>query len=65
MSTAPEAQQAESARSSVKLTRNAKGETQVEVKCYAADGEDVFTAEKEAISAYERLCARYSNGAAS
>lgn len=57
----PENPQQGESRSSVALTRNAKGETQVAVKFYAS-GEDTLALEameREALAAYERLCAKY------
>jgi hypothetical protein len=44
------------ARSSVKLTRNAKGDTQIEVKVRVGDTEDeVETARRLAVETYENL----------
>lgn len=59
-------QQTES-RSSVKLTRNAKGDTQVECKVYAPSDDlfDVDATEKAAVELYDRLCARYPMGGGS
>jgi hypothetical protein len=49
-------------RSSVSLTRNAKGVTQIDVTVRTGDDEDLATprdAEKHAVEIYERLRARY------
>jgi hypothetical protein len=49
-------------RSAVTIARNAKGETQIEVKVQAGGGEDVVTvedAEQKAREVYERLHALY------
>lgn len=46
-------------RSSVSLTRNAKGETQIEVVARTAEGESVADAEQRAGEVYDRLLAKY------
>lgn len=52
-------------RSSVKLTRNAKGDTQAEVKVYAGDTEeDVARARRLAVETYKGLVAEFNPGAA-
>ena len=46
--------------SSVKLVRNAKGDTQIEVKVYAGDAaDDVAEAERIARQVYDRLQQQY------
>ena len=48
--------------SSVKLTRNAKGDTQIEVNVYLHDleeGSSVFDAERVANEMYERECTKW------
>jgi hypothetical protein len=51
-------------RSSVKLVRNSKGDTQIESKVYASSDDpfDVAMMEKAAIELYDRLCQRYPMG---
>ncbi len=53
-------------RSAVTLTRNAAGETQIDVTVRAGDDDDVATAldaEVRAVEIYDRLCARFpANG---
>jgi hypothetical protein len=44
------------ARSSVKLTRNAKGDTQIEVHIFNADPK---LAEAQTSEVYDRLCEKY------
>lgn len=46
-----------SQKSSVEITRNAKGDTQFTVKSRA---DTVVEAEAVAVEAYDRLCSRYS-----
>lgn len=55
MSTVPTATE-EGQRSSVKLVRNAKGDTQIEVKVYVGDGQDLIDeARNRAVSTYRTL----------
>lgn len=50
-------------RSSVKLTRNAKGDTQIDVKVYVGDSEhDIDDAKAKAIEVYNSLAAEYGSG---
>jgi hypothetical protein len=52
----PAPEQREEQRSSVKLVRNAKGDTQIEVKVYAGDTEqDVDRARDLAVRTYREL----------
>ena len=53
----PPATSAES-RSSIELTRNAKGDTQVSVKVYRDPGQEDEALEK-AIDLYTKLCERF------
>ena len=52
----------ESSRSSVKLSRNSKGETQIEVKAYVGDtAEQVEEAKDLAVRVYNELAAKYGS----
>ncbi len=54
-------EQGTEARSSVKLSRNAKGETQIEVKVYSGDtSDDVDTAKAKAVEVYDSLRTEYA-----
>ena len=67
MSTQPhEGGDAESVqRSSIKLVRNAKGDTQVEVKVYVGDTDaDVLKARQLAVDTYRQVVAEFSAGEA-
>lgn len=46
-------------RSSVSLTRNARGETQIEVTVRTGDAETIADAERDAREVYDRLRADY------
>ena len=60
---APEQQQAES-RSSVKITLNAKGETQIEVKAYVGETDsDLIDARERAIFNFEQTLLHFSTSA--
>lgn len=51
----------ESARSSFKLIRNAKADTQIEIRIAVGDSkEELDAAEARAIAAYERLSAHFA-----
>lgn len=48
-------------RSSVKLTRNAKGDTQIEVKVYVGDSDDDLEhARQKAVDVYNQLRTEYA-----